>query len=425
MGFYSFQAHNCQPTNLTNQCEELNCSNESRYDLNHALESPNGDVITCSHCGVDLSDSPNAPFLSNTERSLCLNNEMHIIWRCQDCHAVNTIEGDICQSCGMPRLWCCKYCTTLHNTARSCEGLRYCLTCENYNTPEDIFLGQATIDEEQAMAKRVETEYQVGEDTKITGSVVFGVNDSVTMLELQRQQEIEMNTYRLECRLKKLELKCSAQKDDGNCLFASLAHQLFGKAHLHHIIRSCIVAYMRENESDYKVFFNGENEWQQYVSDMRKSGFWGDEICINAAARCFCVDIHVITSDATRWHLVFRHNQLGSSKSKRHNKSPVYNTMDTIEIKSSSSSLQKDSSTTDSAVCLFLVYKSPVHFNDIEPSESICITLSDLLIPELYRLMQLENKKRSPKTQQFRVDNMPSTHAEHEWPGTRQACKKS
>ncbi|CCW64850.1 unnamed protein product [Phytomonas sp. EM1] len=402
MALSRFQTHHREQTNITNRSEELDLSKEFRVDSNNNSLAPVV-VTTCPLCGVDLSDLYNSPLSSNIERSLCHNKEIHIIWKCQECGAVSTIEGDCCHSCKKPRVWSCRYCTTLHDIERSADGLRYCLTCGNYNTPEDIFIGQAMIQEEQEMAKRMAASDQTCSETEMMGSVVFGVNDSCTLLELERQQEIETNTHRLKCRLEKLQLKCSGQKDDGNCLFASLAHQLFGKAHLHHIIRFCVVAYMKENESDYRVFFNGKKEWQQYLSDMKKSGFWGDEICINAAARCFCVDIHVITSDATRWHLVFQHNQLGSSKSRLCHKTSVYSTAEEAELKSSSSCLHKSSNAADNVVCLFLVYKSPVHFDDIESSEAPCITLSDLLIPELYKLMQSERKKIASKTVQPRA----------------------
>ena len=133
------------------------------------------------------------------------------------------------------------------------------------------------------------------------------------------------------------------QIGDGNCLFRSLAHQLFGQQDAHALVRELCCDFIEAHAADYaelveasavgvgsptsipssyasRVAGGVSDEkggcvtdrnivaFSQYVARMRMAGTWGDEICVHAAARLFTVRIHVLTSDYpnSRWHLVFQ-----------------------------------------------------------------------------------------------------------------------
>ncbi|EPY20222.1 hypothetical protein STCU_09103, partial [Strigomonas culicis] len=319
---------------------------------------------------------PTVPTKAGDPTSRCSSGKPHIVWRCDGCANMNTVDGDHCRKCTRPRYWACSQCTALHNTRRTDDGLRYCSTCGAYNTPEDVGTGQAKLQEEHDRAERIRQQQSESE-------VVFGVNDTETLEEQHRQAEIKDNEQRLLSRLSHLHLKLNAQKMDGNCLFSALAHQLFGNPRLHHLVRSLVVAYMKENSKDYSMLFTNA-EWQDYTNHMRELGYWGDEVCLNAAARCFGVNIHVITSDVTRWHTIFQHDILGDSQT---NLRPMIETEQSATQRSPCRGHVSPPLPADNAVCLFLAYKRPVHFDDITPSPVESIVLSDLLLPELSKML--------------------------------------
>ena len=67
---------------------------------------------------------------------------------------------------------------------------------------------------------------------------------------------------------------------DGNCLFRSVSHQLYGTEEHHDLIRSKCVEYMELMGSFFENFFFVEKE--TYFENMRKDGVWGGEPEIQA-----------------------------------------------------------------------------------------------------------------------------------------------
>ncbi|KAG5467253.1 hypothetical protein CUR178_00894 [Leishmania enriettii] len=374
-----------------------------------------GEVI-CSACKARCSIGMMSTSMNeaNTTKR-CINGEPHCIWNCRECGGLNTLDGDRCSSCHQPRYWACSQCTTLHRMARGEDGLRYCPTCGAYNTPGDVLVGQAKIDKETKYMEMVtaqqDAERRRGGGDKDHGhhgghsraaacgaatmggdvEIVFGVNDAQTLEERARQRQIESNEKRLLSRLSRLHISRNVQKTDGNCLFSALANQLFGQPRLHYLVRSLATAYMSEHSEDYAILFDGPAEWKKYLSAMKEQGTWGDELCLNAAARCFRVNIHVITSDEERWHIVFQYEQLGNSRS---------NYSDETALKNRVGASSKESRTTFSkstvtqappryeGVSLFLAYLAPVHYDDITPSPVAHLQLGELLSGELTKRMR-------------------------------------
>lgn len=373
-------------------CPRCTYVNPLRAKRCEACDFANSTTVQCPHCRHPCPVDHEA---AKAQRSVCSDGQPHVPWCCGECGQVNTLDGDTCEHCRKERYWACTYCTALHNVGRAKDGLRYCATCGSYNTPEDIQRGQETIDAEHKKANRMAA-CQQDAGAEVEG-VVFGVNDAQTLAEQQRQKEIEENTARLNRRLDKLQIRRISQKSDGNCLFSALAHQLFGNHQLHYLVRSCVVAYMRENPADYVILFDGEGEWSQYVNQMKENGTWGDELCINAAARCFCVNIHVITSDPERWHMVFQQDELGKSETNLRDKLPA--APSESDIRSPLRSPPQGATHANgkaagggaaTTLCLFLAYLYPVHFDDVTPSDVPAVVLSDLMIPVLRQMLTNE-----------------------------------
>lgn len=389
--------------------------------------------VTCSvckaHCPIGMVGSPKG---KGSGASRCTNGEPHCIWNCRECGGLNTLDGDRCSRCHQPRYWACSQCTALHHMARGEDGLRYCPTCGAYNTPDDVLVGQAKIDKEAKFAEMVTAQRDAerrrnsvadkdhgggatqhhprdgaASNATADGEIVFGVNDAQTLEERARQQQIENNERRLSSRLKRLHISRNVHKTDGNCLFSALANQLFGQPRLHYLVRSLATAYMSEHAADYSILFDGSAEWKAYLSAMKEQGTWGDELCLNAAARCFRVNIHVITSDRERWHIVFQHDQLTTSRTARveeqHPSSGPSSSNRGANVANNEQplvSLARQKTTASvppkyDSVSLFLAYLAPVHYDDITPSPVAQLQLGELLSGELNRHMKRKQTSRS------------------------------
>lgn len=400
------QYWNCPRCTYVNRLSALRCE---------ACDFANSATVPCPHCGALCPLDPEAA-AQQLHSNRCSNGKPHQTWCCGQCDRVNTLDGDVCEGCRKPRYWACTYCTAVHSVCRTTDGLRYCATCGSYNTPADVVKGQERIVAEQKKAAAAAAaaegkhhhlhngdHHNRDSNSGRHGETVFGVDDAQTLAEKARQSEIEANMERLNGRLSALHIRRIQQESDGNCLFAALAHQLFGNRQLHALVRSCVVEYMRRNPEDYSLLFDGTDEWEAYVSKMRSSGVWGDELCINAASRCFCVNVHVITSDPVRWHMVFEHDELGSSQSNLRQHLNRNNSKHNTIVNDESSSIRPSAVRWAGGVvpppppaadtlCLFLAYLAPVHFDDVTPTAVPQVEISKLLLPALHSMLKDEER---------------------------------
>ncbi|EPY43767.1 hypothetical protein AGDE_00154 [Angomonas deanei] len=359
------------------KCPRCSFQNAAPTGPCHLCGCVQGQAVFCPVCSTEVA----AEYDPNTATK-CTNRKRHLAWFCSHCDHGHSLDGDVCEGCGKSRSWVCSQCTALNDSTKNQEGLRYCSTCSAYNTPDDIVMGKKRLDEE-TYRELIRTQAN-----KAGSEVVFGVNDTGTLEEQRRNSEIEQGKATLNARLKRLGKQITAQKQDGNCLFSALAHQLFGNSRLHRLVRSLVVAYMRENSRDYAALF--EN-WPNYIVEMTKEGTWGDEVCVNAAARCFGVNIHLITSDKDRWHVVFQHEILGNSQTN------LRNVIKTTEKENSPTYRRSPSESHPGAICLFLAYLRNVHYDDITPSPVDNIVLSDLLLPELQKMIGEEGHQQGQR----------------------------
>lgn len=308
--------------------------------------NPDGD--TCEACGFRFLPSTlvceacNVDCIKN-KKSLCTTGQTHVPWLCEFCSQYYTLDVNFC-SCGAKREWVCSFCSTSQRSFLNEHGTRCCESCGALNTAENA-------------AEHFFATYS-GQQEGAENSTVFGVNDPDTLKELRRQDEIESNLNRLNARLKSLRIKKYARVSDGNCLFSAIAHQLFGRRRLAHVVRALTVNYIELHKDDYKLYFEGDSAFNDYVKEMKKHGVWGDELCISAAARCFCVDIHVISSVEGQWYHSFLHNNIPLSAT---NQEKVQKGLPPVS--------------------LFLAYQNPVHYDDLELKGVKKINFTDCLVP--------------------------------------------
>jgi hypothetical protein len=82
---------------------------------------------------------------------------------------------------------------------------------------------------------------------------------------------------------------------DGNCLFHALGHPRIS----HYVVRHYVVAYVAANWQRYEPFIDAEQRGG-YLKRMGANGVWGDELTIDAFARCAKVCVRVFDNATGR-----------------------------------------------------------------------------------------------------------------------------
>jgi len=81
---------------------------------------------------------------------------------------------------------------------------------------------------------------------------------------------------------------------DGNCLFASIADQVYGVPDLHETVRSWCVSYMKDNEEIYSHFIDDAHiDFNHYIEKLKTDGSWGGNPEIAALSQVFDCPIEV------------------------------------------------------------------------------------------------------------------------------------
>ncbi|TPP41025.1 OTU-like cysteine protease family protein [Leishmania donovani] len=122
-----------------------------------------------------------------------------------------------------------------------------------------------------------------------------------------REQIIRVGVQRLYQRLNELRLVVYRVRNDGNCQFRAISHQLFGNEDYHDIIRSQIVSYMRAARArSFDYYFESPAHADAYYHNLAKPGSWGDELSLRAASDCLYVNIHVLSSEERNCYITYR-----------------------------------------------------------------------------------------------------------------------
>ena len=113
------------------------------------------------------------------------------------------------------------------------------------------------------------------------------------------------DTGSLASRLAKLGLASHEMRGDGNCQFRGLAFNLFGSQEHHAIVRKACCDHIKTHADFFAVFFDGDDEFRRYLTNMSKDRHWGDELTLRAAVEAYSCIAHIISSEAQNWYLVY------------------------------------------------------------------------------------------------------------------------
>ena len=86
---------------------------------------------------------------------------------------------------------------------------------------------------------------------------------------------------------------------DGNCLFRSVSHQVYGEDRFHALVRAKCVDYMENDASFFSQFVEGGREsFARYLAAKRLNSCWGDDPEIQAMSEIYQRPIEIWAYDA-------------------------------------------------------------------------------------------------------------------------------
>lgn len=75
---------------------------------------------------------------------------------------------------------------------------------------------------------------------------------------------------------------------DGNCLFRSVSHQVYGDDRHHTLVRASCMDYMESERSFFEPYIEGDmNDFLAYLNNKRRNGVWGDDPEIQAMCEIY------------------------------------------------------------------------------------------------------------------------------------------
>lgn len=83
---------------------------------------------------------------------------------------------------------------------------------------------------------------------------------------------------------------------DGNCMFHSVAHQVYGDPSLHEAVRDAVVEYMAKNANHFSLFVP-DKPFEEYLNDIGKDCCWGDHLELQACAEIYDTPIEIISTE--------------------------------------------------------------------------------------------------------------------------------
>jgi len=110
---------------------------------------------------------------------------------------------------------------------------------------------------------------------------------------------VEVNEYTgYLAALARRNLSVQPMEGDGNCLFRSVSHQLYGSDEFHGLVREKCMDYMLANSSFFSQFVvDGAASFHLYIAAKRRDGVWGDDPEIQAICELYSAPCEIWAFD--------------------------------------------------------------------------------------------------------------------------------
>lgn len=130
-------------------------------------------------------------------------------------------------------------------------------------------------------------------------------------------EQTEINNYTLYLvALARRGLCVQPMDGDGNCLFRSVSHQLYGTDSFHALVREKCMDYMAANATFFSQFVvGGTTSFHLYVAAKRRDGVWGDDPEIQAMCEMYNLPSEIWAFDVRNGARKLRtfHENMGNS----------------------------------------------------------------------------------------------------------------
>lgn len=105
----------------------------------------------------------------------------------------------------------------------------------------------------------------------------------------RRERRVQGDVFeRYRRSLQRRGLRVVSIEGDGNCLFRSVSHQVYGDDRHHALSRRACADYMEVENQFFQSFVEGYNEeFARYIAEKRQNGAWGDEPEIQALCELY------------------------------------------------------------------------------------------------------------------------------------------
>jgi len=121
-----------------------------------------------------------------------------------------------------------------------------------------------------------------------------------------REEMIKDGIKLLEQRLSHMQMETAQMKDDGNCQFRALSHQMYGTQDYYPEVRQAVVGHMLQHKDEFGMFL--DEPIDEYLTRMSRDRVWGDELTMKAAVDAFKLRVHAVTSNQENWHLLYEND---------------------------------------------------------------------------------------------------------------------
>ena len=111
-------------------------------------------------------------------------------------------------------------------------------------------------------------------------------------------KNIKAHELRFEGKLEEIGLKIKIVAGDGNCLFRSVSDQVYGNEELHGLVREYCMNYINvEREFFSQYIVGGIDAFDEYITNKRQNGIWGDDLEIEALSEIYELPIEIYAYD--------------------------------------------------------------------------------------------------------------------------------
>ena len=294
-------------------------------------------AATCHACACAVNGRQTALVCPKAGRA-------HVVWSCEGCTFVNTLDTPDCSMCKSVRAWRCPRCDAEQRSLRGSRGQRDCGRCGyrftemTATTIRNFGLDEAAVrDCDRAAHARERAAYSI--DQRIAALASDKIRTVVapsTLLRLDRR----------------------AMDGDGNCAFRAIAFCLFGTAAAHMLVRRAVALGLLARRDELLPWFASPGAFAGYVALMQQSGTWADEMSLRVAARVFGVHLHIVSSDDVHWHFHFAPFVVDVVDAAAAPKARPSGVFSTRRNASRTSSLADDE-----RPHIFIAYSAPVHYD--------------------------------------------------------------